>query len=373
MAQMTGLPEGGELWNVDGQAWVVYFVPGSTPPVPMAWKVNEAGDLEGFFPNGSVAYDKTISGDQFRSTGALDMGVSREIRTQETTPWDTIVAQVESEARVAPWLKDPEMMAVIVGAALEDRAPTAAEFQATDWWQSHTESERKWLSLWHGDRSTAVELREDNRIKVRDLLLEVGITDPPQQVVNLLADNMTAGSWSTDFVREQARMLGDPFTFAGLDSSVREVLDGVTLDTNKGRQAKVRDLVNQWLGPAVAAQWSDNQFAQWASQLRTDPNAEQRLIDHLRTQRTVYLDAWENPDLSYEDLAPRARQLVTSVWGEVPDESDPIFLKVLNTRDMNAATQLLRQEGIKRGKRQTVQEASAGLLRSVGGQTVRGF
>ena len=47
------------------------------------------------------------------------------------------------------------MIALIAEAAVEGREVSDAEWQTTNWYQTHNESEREWLRTYYEDPSTA--------------------------------------------------------------------------------------------------------------------------------------------------------------------------------------------------------------------------
>jgi hypothetical protein len=127
----------------------------------------------------------------------------------------------------------------------------------------------------------------------------------------------------------------------------------------------------EWLGPYYGA-WQDDEVERWAEYLAS--NADQGLVeltDHLREIRMAAFPDWTDPNTTYEQIARVGRQLFTQVWGESPDERDPLFLRVAGSRDHVASMEMLRKEGWDRGVGQVVQDAVSGLMRATGGQVRR--
>lgn len=370
MAQdLLNVPGGGEVWRIDGQPWLIYYVPNSEPPVPMGWRITNDDDLNAMFgPGQPVTYAKQIGREQWRQTGGVDMGVRVELANESDHPFEVFLANYEREAQVRPWLKDPEVLAHVSAAILEGREVTEAELKTTEWWKTHTDAERKWMTISASDPSTASEMIADNRFKVRDLLLQAGVSAPPGELVNVMADRWTRGDWSQDYLREQARLLGDRYTIGYVDEAVQETLQGINLETNRDVEDKVRQSVTRWLGPAYAAGWNEQHIAQWAAQLRTDPNAEVRLTEMLKKQRLALFPEYENENLAYEDIAAPWRSFAQQQWGQVPDETDPLFQKVIRLNDAEAAADLLRKEGVRRGVGKVVDDALKGSQQALGSQ-----
>ena len=89
----------------------------------------------------------------------------------------------ETEVRVKPWLADPEILSLWLGAALEGRSISDAEFQGTEWWRTHTDTERQWLALNASDPATADRLIRDNQMQVADLFAQAGISNASQDLI----------------------------------------------------------------------------------------------------------------------------------------------------------------------------------------------
>ena len=62
---------------------------------------------------------------------------------------------LSQEATIQPWLLDPDSVALIAEAALEDREVTVAEWAGTNWYKTHTDTERDWLLFYHRDPISA--------------------------------------------------------------------------------------------------------------------------------------------------------------------------------------------------------------------------
>lgn len=134
---------------------------------------------------------------------------------------------------------------------------------------------------------------------------------------------------------------------------------------------KVRQDALNWLGP-LYGNLSEQELARWAHQLASNADQGQVLLnEYLRDVRMAAFPEWTDPNMGYEQIARIGRQLFTQVWGESPDETDPLFLRVAGGRDHVASMELLRQEGWERGVGQVVQDAIGGLLQATGGQVRR--
>ncbi len=356
-----------EVWSVDGQFWLVHFVPDSEPPIPLAWQVRDQEELQSLYgPTRSPQIDRELTTQQAEAAGWLTWGFSTELANRTEHPWDVFVETYTVESQIRPWLSDPEVVALSAAAFMEGRTVTEAELKTTEWWQSHTQAERDWLVLNMADPATAERLVEDTRLITADAFASAGISNAGEGLINFVADRVTRGVWSQEYAQAQIRNLAEGGSLGPLDKELQRLLDlaETPLDTTRRREDEVRALVNRWLGPAHAAGWTDDNYSQWASKLRNDPDSRQELEQLLQQQRLVIFPHVTNPNLSYEDIAAPFRTLVQRVWGQQPDETDELFLQLVASNDVNTAQQKLRKEGLKRGVQQVVNDAVGAMSES---------
>lgn len=447
-------PGGAELWNVgDGSYYLAYKVPKSKPSIYMTWHVEDMEQLRAIIgPNGSTRPDRRMSRNEFKKTGALNFGKSKELVNFDAQPFEALIRDFNKEARVQPWLKDPEVLAYVTGAMLEGRQVTKAELASTSYFKNNSQAELDWAVLRATDPRTAKKQEGDARIQVQSMLREKGIHGN-KDLVDLLAGRLAGGQWTETFVTSQIEGLRDPYqgieldrdvinsvrgfnpepgdrgTIAkgrdavrkrveaifrnrGLDPSVHA--DGSTVDAQArinriadqimsgqrsfanvrsaiNRQAglhpvtetditregeeEVNQLLQNWLGPALAKQYEGQWVRGWAGMLRSDPDAKDKLVDELKRLRVAAFPEWDNENLRYADVAPTAKALFGQVWQEDPGETDPLFMDVLRMTGpggagLSAASERLRREGLKRNVDAVTQQASEGIL-GVGGGDVR--
>ncbi|MFO7165527.1 MAG: hypothetical protein DIU75_019605, partial [Mycolicibacterium hassiacum] len=139
------------------------------------------------------------------------------------------------------------------------------------------------------------------------------------------------------------------------------------LDRTREREDEVRQMIQRWLGPAYAANWTDQHIAEWAGRLRNDPDAKQELEDVLRKHRMALFPEYDNPNLTYEDIAAPWRGVVQQIWGQTADETDPLFMRIVRTNDLATAEQILRTEGLRRGIGTVVNDVMAAATSAFGG------
>ena len=359
------VPPMDEVWKVGNIFYLVRFVPNTHPPIPLVWEVS-AADIKAL---GITKPTRTISAADFWRTGALKMGDSRELLNTTEDPMDVILSNYETEVKVKPWLADPEMMALWVGAALEGRSISDAEMQGTEWWRSHTATERQWLFLNASDPATADRLIADNRLRVADLFQQAGVDNASLDLINLVADNWTQGLWTEVHAINQIRMLADPLLTGTLDPLLADFRDG--LDSTRENEDVVRDMIARWLGPAYGENWSQENIDVWASRLREDPDAQLELEDILKRHRQALFPGYENENLTYEDIAAPWRGVWNQIWGQAPDETDPLFTRIVRLNDLASATKLLRQEGLKQGNATVANSLISDIGQAFGGSVRR--
>jgi hypothetical protein len=360
-----------EVWSVDGVLYLVWFIPNTEPPIPILYEVT--ADVE--MTTLPVA-DKTFTQADVDAMGGLVQGSARLLddADPEDHPYESFIDKWEDELKIKPWLEDPEIMAIMFGNYLEGEAGMSlAELKGTTWWRTHTPQQRQWAALYHGDPMAAEQMIEDNRMRVRNLLIESGMDGPHDGLINLIADNATMGEWSAEYTNSQIKAVTDPYSGIEVDPELAGWIsaEGITPDTSKTYTSQVRDLVSRWLGPSFAAGWSDENIASWAGEFRNNPDAEEELIEILRGQRMALFPGYTNPNLTYEDIAAPWRSFMMQHWGHVADEMDPLFHQIVNMNDSGKAATILRKEGLSRGNTLTIQNATKAFADAMGGAVVR--
>lgn len=367
--ELFGVPGEPEIWKIDGKAYVIYTVPGSEPPIYLSWEVPE-DDIEALFgPDVTPKYNKVIDQAQADSMGVLNFGNTNELANYDDDPFTSWAQTMETQAASQPWILDEDYQALIAMATLEGRALTDAEIQSTQWWQDHTQAEREWMKVYHGDPQTAQTMLEDNRIKTLQLLKEAGVENPSEDLVNAMADAITTGVWSVTQFNNQIKAVADPFSGIQIDSMITQYLGESTGTTMEGEDL-VDSLVREWLGPVYGA-WSDEDIQKWAGKIRNDPDAQQQLVAKLQAQRLSLFPGATDPTLTYDDLAQPWRSFGQNIWGQQMDETDPIFAQLINNNDAAVNGALLRKEGLDREIGTVEQSFEKQTLTGVGG-TLRG-
>ena len=352
------IPGDPEVWLVDGQAYIVYiydfdFIDGE---MPVAFKVTDK-DLKGMF-TGSVKYDKTVTMRQFNAAGALDFGTYDHPATQfDTDPMTQWMENFETEANVRPWLNDPEVASVYLAAYLQGRDPTDAEFENTEWWRTHNKAQRDWLLISESDPSTAAQMKADARLEVAAMMRAAGTDDPSQGLVNWITDQYIQGNWSQSYLAQQVTRLGDKWAPGKIDKELRGFLDGRRPNQTREAEDVVKELYDTWLGP-MHGKVGGATIAQWAGQLRNDPDAEKQLIAQLQQRRLTLFPEYTDPNTTYDDIAGLWRQDWINTVGHTPDEvNDKHWINVLRTNDVEQAGTKMTNIAINRGEKTVVDDA----------------
>ena len=148
--QFNNIPENGLLWNVGGNFYIVYEVPGSQGelydgnPLYLAYELKD-NDLfsAGLLSQGETAPQPNARMDQaFFDSIAIVTGNTDQLSAEIDNPFASFVETITEQSQVAPWITDPEMLSLIAEAAVEGRTVSDAEWQTTNWYTTHSESER---------------------------------------------------------------------------------------------------------------------------------------------------------------------------------------------------------------------------------------
>ena len=354
-ARFFGVGGHPEVWkDTDtGQTFLVYFVNGVDPPVPLLFETGgfnqsagEVDTLEAFFGEGNdVVFDKEFSRSEMDSTGAVRFGTTNNLSASEGDPWVGFLDRIERAAEVSPWMNDDEILSLIAGAYLENRELEDWELQTTDWWQTHNEKERDWLQLQLQDPEQAVQNLADDNLYVTSLFDKIGAEGNDPGMLEWMANKYTTGAWSQTYLAAQVEAITSGWT--EVDEELQTWVDenDIELATTSQEYENVKGLWAKWLGPAYAP--SEAQVAEWATRIRNTGDGEDELVSMLQGQRMSLYPMYENQNLTYEDIAGPWRNISTQMWGQAPDEVGTMFQDIIRMNDYGEATKTLRTEGLK--------------------------
>lgn len=367
MPTLNSLPDDLQAWKVGNEFYLVTAVPGTNPPVYLAWTVTEAQLQDAFGPGQEIVYNETISESEFSSVGALVIGDHDDIAETRENPFDVLQDQFERMAAIQPWLEDPEVLALMTEAMYEGLGNDwlAEMITTTTWWRTRTEGERAWAELSLKDPATAEQRLRSNELVVAEFMKQAGIDQAPAEIVEYIALQATTGAWTEADWQLQVKALSDPYSGIEVDETITSLLGGTAINTTRNMEEEVRNLLLRWLGP-VHGLWDDAQIAQVAGEFRNNPDAELGFTEYLQQQRIALFPQYENPSLSYDDIAAPWRNFVTQAWGQTPDELDPLFAQIIKNNDSAINGALLRAEGLKRGIGQVTTSASDGFASAFG-------
>lgn len=371
------LPGSAQLWyNSDTDTWyVVYEVPGVRLPdgthsegVHTAWEIESDADLTAVLGPGNEPVAAFVGGnDEFTQRGLIDLGGVDELRNfdgLEGDPFDTWVEDLTVLAQTRPWLLDDDYVALAVQAAMEraDGAVSLDEIKTTKWWRENSVAERAWMETVHSDPATADQMLEDNRNNIRYRLAQAGIANASDALINYVADQTTMGHWSNSKLESQIAVLADPHSVEAMDSGLMEFLanEDYELDHTQAGEDTVRNLLQEWLGP-VYGNWSEEDIAKKAGEIRNDPDAEQAFTEYLKDQRMAVYGNYSDREVSYAAAARPWSTFLTGQWGMVPDETDDVFQEIVQMNDPTAAGQLARRTGFDRGYEKSVNDVIGGV------------
>jgi hypothetical protein len=376
ITDFNNIPENGLLWNVNGQNYIVYEVPGANGelydgnPIYMAYEVKDndlisAGILS---PESSVPQPNATMDQAFFDSIAIVTGNTDQLSADIDNPFASFVETITEQSQVAPWITDPEMIALIAEAAVEGRTVSDAEWQTTNWYQTHNESEREWLRTYYEDPSTATQLTTDAQIAVANSLQAAGVSNAPEALINWVAGKYVSGEWSQTYTTEQISLFADPYATGKRDESFENYLSSTALtgvDRTTEREREVRELYSKWLGPTLG-KLTDQETAEIAGRLRDDPDYQDQLVQSLKQSRLAAFSNYTNPELTYEDIARPWRNLTTSVWGQTADETQGWWQEMVKSNDFATAQNTLREKGLEQDITQVTQDATQALQQALG-------
>ncbi len=378
--EFINIPENGLLWNVNNSLYVVYEVPGANGevyegnPIYMAYEVKDnnlvnAGILS---PEATAPQPNATMDQAFFDSIAIVTGNTDQLSAEIDNPFASFVETISEQSQVAPWITDPEMISLIAEAAVEGRTVTDAEWQTTNWYQTHNESEREWLRTYYEDPSTATQLTTDSQIAVANSLQAAGVSNAPEALINWIAGKYVSGEWSQTYTTEQISLFADPYAEGKRDTSFTNYLSSTALtgvDRTTEREREVRELYSKWLGPSLG-KLTDNEVAEIAGRLRDDPEYKDQLVQSLKQSRLAAFSNYTNPELTYEDIARPWRNLTTSVWGQTADETQGWWQEMVKSNDFASAQTTLREKGLEQDITQVTQDATQALQQGLGQGTV---
>ena len=370
------IPGDALLWNVDGNLFIVYQVPGDNGelyegnPIFLAYDVQdnnlvEAGVLSPEAPDAVANF--TLTQELFDSI-AVVTGNTDQLTNLVENPFADFVETVGEQAQIAPWITDNEMVELIAEAAIENREVTDAEWQGTNWWQTHSESERDWLILFYGDPSTAAQTKTDAEIRLGNALQASGVSNAPESLINWMASKYVTGSWTENYTNEQITLFADPYAQGKRDKDFENYLSSTALtglDRTTEKEREVEELFRTWLGPTLGTV-TDTEKAEIAGKLRDDPEYKDTLISSLKQSRLAAFSAYTNPELTYDDIARPWRNLTTSVWGQTADETQGWWQDMVKSNDFTTAQTTLREKGLESNVAQVTNDASKALTQALG-------
>jgi hypothetical protein len=376
-----GLGGAPEVWynSDDGSSYVVYFVPGFDPPIPMMWKINKPEDLAGFFGTGQeIIYDRVFTDSEMTSLGALEydydesQGIATEIDITEGDPFEGMTEIWAREAKTRPYLLDPEVAALIASSALEGRVPSKAELQDTWYYQHHSQEQIDWIVKEAADPIGAAAEKDANRRYVKQSMIAAGINNPDARVVEYLADNFTTRLWSETMLKDQINALADPYYDAAIDDGLQSLIDGtdggIEIDRTSDKEEWVRETARKWLGPVYGV-LSDQQVKDIAGRLRNDPNYQEEWVAGLKSQRVTLFPGYTDIDASYDEIAQPWRAVYFDIMGEEADETTTVFQNAIQQNDLYTAKKDIRMHGLTSGNAKVAGDFSTDAFRLFKGNT----
>lgn len=377
---LSGAPE--LWWDTTAKQWlVVYSVPGVkradgtfTEDLYLSWTAETTNDLTAIVGEDvNPVAARSLSRVELTNLGVVNFGGVDELQTAEFIEGDPFTSWVEDMATFAitqPWLLEEDWQRLTIMAMLEreDGQLSDAEIETTDWWRTHSETERTWIKLVNGDPTTAADWLQNSRVATFQKLKDAGIDNITPKIANYMADQVTTGAWTIDQLTTQIKALSDPY--AGLEIDQGLLLEMATAqftpDSTRVQEDDVRSLLQRWLGPVYGA-WTGDQISEKAGDLRNNPDAESEFVEMLKDQRVAMFPGVKDRESSYRDIAQPWKTFGTEAWGQEMDETDPLFVSMVNNNDAALNGELLSREGLKRNIGKVVNDTQTAMTDAWGG------
>ena len=93
------------------------------------------------------------------------------------------------------------------------------------------------------------------------------------------------------------------------------------------------------------------------------------MIETLKDQRLgLYPDYDREAD--YATISAPWKQMMSSMWGELPQDSDSMLHTLINTNNAVEGGKMLTREGLARGNKQVISSTQSALQASFGGTSL---
>ena len=380
------IPTGAEYWNVDGEYYIVYYIPGTNTPI---YYDSSLEDLKNIFgPVEFPGIEQTIKSPTAEEwNSAIRFGDSLELAdpnvyNPEVSPWSSFIDTIATESKIRPWLQDAEMIERLAEATLEGRTVTDAEWQSTNWWRTHTQAERDWLLLAQSNATdftsvlTADAERkiQDDKAAIKNLMEQSGISNPSDELVSWVGQKLTTGLWSDSYVAEQVKVLSDPTLETNMDVELDNFITSgaIDYDTTRAGESQVKRLSKEIMGPVFGGNLAESQISKWAGMIRNDPDAEIEIRDKMMSMVKGLFGENTAEGLTYEEIAAPWRGFTSNVWGGTLDETSNLFQNVIKANDITKANQLLYTAGLQDGGSEKIKtEVKNNIVGAFGGGSVR--
>jgi hypothetical protein len=371
-AKYAGIGGDPELWldTTTGTYYMVYYAPGDfETPIATLFSVPDEETLKAFGRGEVPEVDRSVTTEEIEAAGGLFWADTDALIESELDPWLGWKAMMDKGLLTDVALSDPVLWAMIGAAYLEGRALTPAERKLAPWYVDRNEAQEDWEIVLFTDPAEAEQRIERDRLAALNTFENIGAVGNDPELINWMAFKYTKGDWTLEQLGTQIEAVTSGW--GEIDAELQAFLDssGLSAVGTTDKSEEVSALFARWLGPAHPP--SQSQIQQWSTQFRNDPSANEKLVAMLKKQRLALYPGYENPELTYEDIAAPWRSVVSRVLGITADEAGGLFQQIIRLNDLEEAEKLLRKHGISTGNSKVLADAAGSLFRSVGGSSVR--
>lgn len=290
------IPNGATVYSVNGSFFAVYQVAGG---VRISYKLDPK----------TVQFDKarvrTVTGAQFHALRAVNAGLSEELRgmreqfSSYQQFFDRILDEVVGSTN--PARKDAGVLRVLAeyaGRPDMSAAELQNKLQATQWYQTRTQSELEWNGLSTAEKD---KRREESAQDMANVWMQYGganIDRSDPRIANYL-DKVASGKMGfgqfTELVKKAAE--GDPDSPWSRQLAEEEKARGQKGIDIENTAQRVRDLARRW-----GVQMSDQTFQEMANGIVAGTTSEADVLNVFKDQASV-LFPWKDRDVETSVIA----------------------------------------------------------------------
>ena len=269
-------------------------------------------------------------------------------------PYDHLVNALMEEAKYSEWILSEDedgrldFLAIAIEAALEGETVSQRDLERTNWWTTHTPTERAAAELFASDPAQYAENSLNTQQSIVDGMISRGVQTINADVVAGLTKLVNTGTIASDaeLGRILDKMVNDRIRYA-IKPEVQAVLTGQSFDTILATNDLAKS-IDQKLGPGASENYDLEAILQegqanpaWYNEVFI-PELEGAFQNKYTQFRGTNVK-------SYETAAGAFRSEWISITGQRADETSQSWQKFLATNDVKEREDIAFAEAAKLG------------------------